>query len=210
MSKQGLELIINRNQFYWESTRRLELAIFLLMILILLLIGFVLYQGSTYPGNKYIVTTPDGRPITIIPLNVPLQTNENVVAWAEKAVLFIYSFDFVNYRKTLQEAQVYFTPDGYQAFKAAYEVSNNLQAVRVNRQVVSVEITGDATLQRQGQITSDVPYSWNLQVPVIVTYQNSNNEVVKQVGNILMRVDRATTIVYPEGLAIAQMILQAQ
>lgn len=208
MAKQGLEHVLIRNEFYLTSCRRLSLAIFLLLILILGLIGFAIYQSSTFPMPKYFATTADGIPIHLVPLNVPLQTDEYVINWTEKTLLSIYSLDFVNYRRTLQDAQAYFTTNGYFEFRSAYQASNNLNAVKDKKQVVSAEITGPSKLLRAGQLSEDSPYSWNLEVPMTITYQNSENDIIKQIGTALVRVERASLIVHLEGLAIAQLILQ--
>jgi intracellular multiplication protein IcmL len=210
VEKKGLERIFVRNYFYWESTRRLELAIFLLFFLLLALNGFYYYLESTEPAPQYFPTTADGRPIRPMPLDLSLHPTNYVVTWAENAILNIYSLDFVNYRQTLQDAQVYFTLKGYLEFKQAYSASNNLEAVRQKRQVVSARITGPTQVLNEGIFEEGTPYSWNLDVPVEVIYQNSENEVITQVGRILMRVQRASLLVHPEGLAIAQLILQAE
>lgn len=210
MAKQGLEHVLVRNEFYRISCRRLSLALFLLLILIIGLFGFAIYQSSTFPMPKYFATTNDGIPIRLVPLDVPLQSDEYVISWTEQSLLSIYSLDFVNYRRTLQDAQMYFTTNGYYEFRSAYQASNNLNAVREKKQVVSAEITGPTKLLREGLQSEDSIYSWNLEVPITVTYQNSENDIVKQVGVALVRVERASLIVHLEGLAIAQLILQAE
>lgn len=209
--KQGLEHVILRNHFYWESCRRVELAVVLLFVLIVGLFAFISYQSSTFPPPQYFATTPDGRPIPRITLNVPLQTPATVIDWSEKAITKIYSLDFVNFRRTLQDAQIYFTLRGYLEFKQAFNASRNLEAVKENRQVVSAEIVGVTKLIREGQLTDSSPYSWNLEIPITVTYQNSNPDstVIKQTGKALIRVERTTLVAHAEGIAIAQLILQA-
>lgn len=207
---QGLEHVLKRNQFYWENYRRMGLVFLFLILNTLGLFGFILYQQSTFSTPKYIGTTPDGIPIPIIPLNYPYQPTDFVLAWAVKAVKQIYSLDFVTWRKSIQDAEVYFTPKGYFDFMIALKESSNIQALIQRKQVVSASITSNPQLLRQGQIQSDLPYSWDLQIPVTVTYQNSNDEVITQVGVINMRVERESTLRHPEGLAIAQLVLVAK
>lgn len=210
LKNQGLPHVLTRQRFYRQSFRYVELIVVLLIFLIIGLIAFIVYQRSTFPPPKYFATTPDGVPIARIPLNVPLLTPDAVVVWAEKAIIDIYSLDFVSYRRTLQDAQVYFTLQGYFEFKNAYQASRNLEAVKEKRQVVSAKITGPSKLVGHGPLTENGTYSWNLEVPVTVTYQNSVNEVIQQVGVVLMRIQRASLVEHPEGVAIAQLILQAE
>lgn len=211
MGAQGLEGVLKRNQFYYQNYRLLGGVIVLLMLLLLSLLTFVFYQKSVWPKPKYFATTPDGVPIPVIRLDLPLYEDPTVVLnWAARSVVSIYSLDYVTWRKTLQDADVYFTPSGYQAFLNALKASTNLEAVKAKRQVVSLEITGAPQLQRQGQLNPSVPYSWDISMPVTLTYQNSANEVIKQVGTILVQVERTSLLRYKEGIAIAQLVLQTQ
>lgn len=209
MERHGLERVLARNQFYWENYRRLSVIFFLLLLLVIVLSGFVFYQRVAWPKPKYFAATPDGRPIAVVRLDVPLYEDVNVVLdWGAHAVTAIYSLDYVTWRYTLQSIDRYFTPKGYQDFLAALKVSTNLEAIKAKRQVVSATITAAPKLNRAGQLSADVPYSWDLQMPVTVTYQNSENEIIQQKGGVLMRVERASLLRYKEGLAIAQLVFQ--
>jgi Type-IV b secretion system, inner-membrane complex component len=211
MGSHGLETVLKRNQFYYQNYRLLGLLIFLLGILLLSLLTFSFYQRSAWPKPKYFATTPDGVPIPIVSLDQPLYEDPNAVLnWSARAVIAIYSLDYVNWRKTLQDAEAYFTLTGYQAFLAALQASTNLEAIKAKRQVVSVEIRGAPQLTRQGQLDPTVPYTWDIAMPVTLTYQNSENEVIKQVGTILMQIERTSLLRYKEGIAIAQLVLQTQ
>lgn len=209
MERHGLERVLARNQFYWENYRRLGMIFILLLLLVFALSGFVFYQRVVWPKPKYFATTPDGRPIPVVRLDEPLYADPAaVINWASEAVLAIYALDYVTWRKTLQSIDVFFTPKGYQDFLAALKISTNLEAIKANRQVVSAAVTAPPKLDRAGQLSADVPYSWDLTMSVTITYQNSENEVITQKGIILMRIERASLLRYNEGLAIAQLVLQ--
>lgn len=210
MSKKGIETILNRNHFYWESTRRLELAIVLLILVFIGLCGFSYYLYRTAPPPKYFPTSADGVPIQPVPLNDPFHPTDYVINWAQNAILRIYSLDFVNFRLNLQESQIFFTTKGFLEFKHAYYISNNLLAVQRKKEVVSAAITGQAVVQSEGVSPETGIYRWNLNIPVTITYQNSANEVINQVGRILMWVQRASLLIHAEGLAIDSLILQAE
>jgi len=210
MAKQGLERVLIRNQFYWESYHRVCMSILLMLTIIIGLLGFVYYKSKTPPLPKYFPTTPDGKPIQLVPFNEPLQTSDFVLDWAVKSVLSLYSFDYVTYRKVLQDAQTFFTVKGHFDFMLALKASNNLEAVKAKKQVISSEVIGKPLLTREGQLAENAPYSWDIQIPLAITYQNSENEVIKQQGIVLMRVDRGFTLRYQYGIAIAQLVFQVQ
>lgn len=209
MERHGLEHVLARNQFYWQNYRRLSMIFVLLLLLVFILSGFIFYQRVAWPKPKYFATTPDGRPIPVVRLDQPLYQDANfILNWGSRAVLTIYALDYVTWRYTLQSIDGYFTPKGYQDFLVALKVSTNLESIKGNRQVVSASIMAPPKLNREGQLSVDVPYSWDLEMPVTIIYQNSESEVIQQKGMILMRVERASLLRYKEGLAIAQLVFQ--
>lgn len=208
-NKQGIEHILERNRFYYENYRLLGVSIFLMIFLVFGLAGFALYQHFTPPPPVYFATTPDGRPIPIIPLDEKLHPADFVLEWAKKAVVATYSLDFVSYRQSLQQAEVYFTWQGHMDFMEAYRVSNNLEAIRVRKQVVSAEIRGPGQVTTEG-LDADNIYTWALTIPVTFIYQNSEGEVIRQLGRTVLKVQRDSLLRHPEGLAIAQLVFNAE
>ncbi len=181
----------------------------LLLLLTFMLFGFILYLYKTPVKPKYFATTPDGVPIKLVPYNMPFQTDDFVMNWAKNIVVPIYSMDFLTYRKTLQDNAQYFTWLGHANFLAGLKASNNLEAVKTKKQVVSVEVTGPVTLRFSGQRDSDQPYSWDVSFPATFTYQNSLNDIIKQSGTFYMTIVRDSTLRYPDGIAISQIIFEA-
>lgn len=210
MPEHGLERVLVRNQFYWEAYRRVSFLMLALGIVIVGLLGFVIYQAKTVLESQYFPTTPDGRLIEIVNLTLPLQTPEFVLNWTVQSTLDLYSFDYVTYRRALQEAQSFFTRKGYVDFMKALVASTNLEAVKAKKQVVSAELVGDPKVIRQGQISELEPYSWDLSIPLVITYQNSENEIIRQKGISLVRVERVSTLRYEAGIAIAQSVFQVE
>jgi hypothetical protein len=209
MEGHGLQRVLIRNQFYWENYKYLALAAVFLFLNLLLLAGFIGYQRITWPKPKYFATLPDGRPIPVVRLDIPYYDDAApVLNWAKKAVEAVYLLDFVTWRKTLQDAEEYFTPKGYQDFLIALKNSTNLEAIKTKHQIVSPTFTGPPKLLRQGQLSYDMPYSWDIQIPVTITYQNSADEVITQDGIISMQIERASLLRHKEGLAVAQLVLQ--
>lgn len=210
MLEHGVERVLVRNEFYSEAYQRLCLMLLLISAMIVGLTGFVIYQAKTTPAPQYFPTTPDGRVIDIVNLTLPLQTPEFVSDWTVQSILELYSFDYVTYRRALQEAQSFFTRKGYDDFMSALLASTNLESVKANKQVVSGELIGPPKITREGQLSEDQPYSWDLAIPLSITYQNSENAVVKQSGVCLVRVERASTLRYDAGIAIAQSVFQVE
>jgi len=210
----GVERVWARNLYYLHSYHRMVFIFLLILFLIVGLICFSIYLSNTPPTPKYFPTTPDGKPIKMEPLNKPLQTTEFVENWTIQQVLILYSFDYITYRKALQDASTYFTPLGHMDFISALKASTNLEAVTAKKQVVSSEVTGPAKVTREGQVTPEVPYTWDLEIPLTITYQNSESEkkedIIRQKGAAIVRVSRGSTLRYVDGIAIAQLVFEVR
>jgi hypothetical protein len=211
VSTQALERVFNRNEFYRQGYKELCIILVILLSVILSLLGLVVYQQALAPRPYYFATTPDTRPIQVIRLDQPLYEDQNaVIQWTTQAVIELYSLDYVTWRQSLQNAADYFIPAGYQAFIHALKASTNLEAIKAKRQVVSASISDTVTITREGQLTPNVPYSWDINVPVLIVYQNSTGEIIKQKGTVFAKVERTSLLRYEAGLALSQLILQAE
>lgn len=211
MTARGLERVWARNEFYRQMYRQLCIALIILLSFILFLIGLLVYQGVVSPKPYYFAARPDARPVRVVRLDQPLYEDPNaIIEWTSQAVIDLYSLDYVTWRSTLQNAADYFIPEGYKAFMRALKASTNLEAVKAKRQVVSATVTDSVKISRQGQLTVNDPYSWDLELPVLVVYQNSTGEMLKQKGTVFARVQRTSLLRYESGLALAQLILQAE
>ncbi len=206
---RGIEQVLRRNLFYEKAYRELCILITLLLGLIVLLTCLITYQRASWPRPVYFATDTGDRPLSIVRLDEPYYQDSNLVLdWATNAVLAIYAMDYVTWRQTLQNAADYFVPAGYQAFMRALQASTNLEAIKAKRQVVSASVTGESSVVRAGQLSPELPYSWDLKIPLLVIYQNSANEIIKQSGTILARVERTSLLRYKDGIAFSQLILQ--
>jgi hypothetical protein len=211
VSARGLEHVLNRNAFYQQRCRELSVVLVLLLSVILFLLGLLVYAQVIAARPRYFATTPDARPIAVVRLDEPLYADPNaVIQWTSQAVLDLYSLDYVTWRRSLQNAADYFIPEGYKAFMQALKASTNLEAVKAKRQVVSASITGPVTIVRQGQLNPQAPYSWDLNIPLLVVYQNSEGEMLKQKGSVFAQVQRTSLLRYEAGIALTQLILQAE
>ncbi len=167
----------------------------------------VAVYNATHPlSPRYFATTPEGRILPIIPLNQPNVNTPDLLAWASSAAVAAYSYDFVNYRRELQVASEYFTPEGWRKFIKALSDSNNLTAVKSKRLIVSAEPTGEAELVKQGLFNG--AHVWRVKIPLRVTYQNSE-QYSKQDVVVSMLVTRLPNINSRDGIGVAQFVVSA-
>lgn len=201
-----LEKIHRRNAFYARSYRDL---IILTLCLLLVFLGFAIwsvYLFNLKPQAIYFATTPEGKLIDDPPLNQPSMPNQAVMSWAEKVAILVYDFDYLNYRQSLQDLRQYFTQNGHADYLKALAFSTNLEAVKKNKQVVSGEVNGKSTVVKEG--VQNGTYYWVLNLPLLISYENSQGKIYRQNVKATMTVVRASTLEYPQGLSVHQIILE--
>ena len=207
MADKAIELVYLRNNFYRDNYRRV-----LFVLLILVVTNIVLALGAIHviknpPMPKYFATNDDGRITLLHPLSAPVLSLNALNEWAARAATAAYTFDFVNYRKSLQDASVYFTASGWRSFEQALVNSNNLKLVITQKLVATAVPTGAPVVLKRGVLNG--AYSWQVQMPMLVTYQSASMNV-KQPMLVTMLVRRVDVSNNPGGIAISQFIASSE
>lgn len=197
--QEALELIKLRNNFYRDSYRRV-LGVLLIMVLInVALLGLLGYMLTHRPQPQYFATTSDGKVIRMYALSEPLVTSAELLQWATVAATSANTYDFVNYRKALQDASEYFTPTGWREFQNALKSSNNLDTVISKKLTVSAVATGAPIILDRGLING--VYKWKVQLPLLITYESASTNL-SQPMIVTMLITRVSTLDTPKGIAI--------
>lgn len=200
---EALKIVTMRKNFYRDNYRRVVIAV-LFLIFINLALVFILYYLSTHrPEPKYFATSADGRITPIYPLTAPMVSDSALLQWANQAAVAAYTYNFATYRKELQDASEYFTPEGWGDFETALESSRNLETVINKKLVVTAVATGAPVILDRGILTGH--YSWKVQMPLLVTYESAST-TIQQPILVTMLVTRVSTLNVPKGIAIAQFV----
>lgn len=201
----GLELVRFRNFFYRDGYRKSMSALLLSLMVNMVLLGLVVFQFLTKPAPVYFATQTNGSLIEIQPLTEPLVRQETLLTWATRAAVTAYSFNFVDWQNDLNNAQQYFTATGFKNFVDALKASGNLDTVVAKRLVVQATVVDVPRIIQQGLIQGR--YAWKIQIPMLVKY-TSASEDLRQPILVTMLIARVPTTQYPEGIAIAQFVVQ--
>lgn len=205
MKTGGLELVMLRNSFYRDNFRRLMVFCLILLGIIAGLMGYIYYLQTHQPTPKYFATTHDGKLIPLVPLNQPNLSTNALLQWAVEAATAAYTFNFVNYRKALQDSRVYFTRLGYQNFLKALTDSRNLEAIQTRKLIVSAVPTGAPIILREGTTSAGL-YAWQVQFPMLITYQSSSDTQARNYM-ITMLITRVPTLESAKGVGIASFVI---
>lgn len=162
------------------------------IILVLVLLLFFGTWLFFFPKYRYIATT-DNRAICAVNSQVsPDIMDPEVTDFARAAVLHAYSYDYVNYRQTLNDvANRWFTDNGRKAFWRSLDDSQNLDKVIKGRLTLRATLSNDPQLQRTGK-DAQLRDWWEVVVPIWISfYQNGEQEPVsRQQFNAVVRVVR--------------------
>jgi intracellular multiplication protein IcmL len=204
MSEDALSSITLRNDFYRDGQRKI-----ILIVLISLLANFVLGTTLIYiithpPEPRYFATSINGRITPLFPLSEPNQSDSAVLQWANQAAIASFTYNFVNYRSELQASSGFFTSNGWDQFLSALKQSNNLDAVKFKKLIVSAVATRAPVILQKGLLNGR--YSWRIQMPVLVTYQSAS-EFTQQNNVVTMLITRVSTLNSPRGIGISQFVV---
>lgn len=203
MADDALTAVTLRNEFYKDSQRRVILALLcsVIMNVVLLMVAYYMYRHV--PAPQYFATSINGRITELIPLDEPNQSDASIRQWANQAAIAANTYNYVNYRDELQAASGYFTGEGWQQFIKALEESNNLDAVKAKKMIVSSVATRTPVILQKGLLNG--VYSWRVQMQILVTFQ-SPSEFAQQNNTITLLITRISTLNSPKGIGIAQFI----
>jgi intracellular multiplication protein IcmL len=204
MAEDALTTVTLRNEFYRDSYRRVLLILLLSLVINLFLGGILIYMITHPPKPKYFATSINGRITPLFPLNEPNQSDSAVLQWANQAAIAAYTYNFVSWRKELQAASGFFTARGWKQFLDALQSSNNLDAVRSKKLIVSAVATQAPIILQKGVLNGS--YSWRVQMPILVTYQSAS-EFTQQNNVVTMLITRVSTLNSPRGIGIEQFVV---
>lgn len=204
MAEDALTAVTLRNTFYRDGQRKVILVLLLSIIVNFLMISLLIYLVTHPPIPKYFATTIKGRITPMFAMDEPNQSDSAVLQWTNQAAIAAFTYNFVNYRTELQASSDFFTSSGWTQFLKALEDSNNLDAVKAKKLIVSAVATSAPIILQKGLLNGR--YSWRIQMPLLVTYQSAS-EFSQQRNVVTILVTRISTLNSPRGIGIAQFVV---
>ena len=204
----ALVLVYLRNEFY-KTKYYFVLGVYLLSLIVILVLGGVLVfilKNPTHP--LYFATDDVGRLIKDVPLLQPNMSTAEVSDWTVHAVEAAYSYDFINYRGQLQDAQKYFTNYGWYSYMNGLRASNNLLALSQRKMIIIAKVVDKPKLIIEAVLAN--AYAYKFEMPVLVSYllPPYDNKPQSRFANPLLVsviVQRQNILQSDKGLAILQM-----
>ncbi|MCX7118038.1 MAG: type IVB secretion system apparatus protein IcmL/DotI [Legionellales bacterium] len=204
MADDALTAVVLRNNFYRDGQRKMILILLVSLIANFVLASMLFYIITHPPAPKYFATSINGRITPLFALNEPNQSDSAVLQWANQAAIAAFTYNFVNYRSELQASSGFFTAEGWDQFLSALQQSNNLDAIKAKKLIVSAVATRAPIILQKGILNGR--YAWRVQMPLLVTYQSAS-EFSQQNNVVTMLITRVSTLNSPRGIGIAQFVV---
>ena len=135
-------------------------------------------------------------------MSEPGISNAELLDWVTKSAIQLYSYDYVNYKKSLQDASTVFTGEGWESFQSALVASRMLKTVIQEQLVMTAVPTGAPMIVEQGKLGGK--YTWKVQIPMLVKLSGgvSINKPVK----VSMLVQRVSLVNNPKGIGVINFV----
>ena len=119
----------------------------------------------------------------------------------------MFDYDYINYRRTLQDLRNYFASGAHELFMKALFESKNLESIKDGMRVVRANIVSEPVLKKVGVVNNR--YAWQIFVPVDIFYENITDEPLIQKVTAKLWVLRVSTLQSPFfGLSIVVVNLE--
>lgn len=203
---QAVGSVMVRNEFYRDGYRSiLKIAVIEAMVILALVGAMYFVIEAHQPENRYFATTEDGRLVPMVALSEPNLSIPALMSWSAQASTEVMTFGFNDYKRRLQEASRNFTRVGWVGFTNALERSRIIEMVEANQQVVSAAPASAPILISEGVV--DGRYQWQVQVPLVVTYQ-AGASVRSDKLMVTLTIVRVPRLESSSGVGIEQWIAQ--
>tara|TARA_R110002110_G_scaffold195770_1_gene405459 strand:+ start:75199 stop:76071 length:873 start_codon:yes stop_codon:yes gene_type:complete len=185
-----------------KSSNSKTMFALLLIIICSSFTGYYYYYYKAQPSSIVFIPKSDATPAA---LNQP--KNSEVLKWAPKASIAALAYDFVNYQKSLKNAEQYFTKDGYTQFLKHLESSRSLEVVKKKELVVTAVLTGKPVIIKEG-MSSVGQYAWLVQFPIRKEYLGASEKFSQNlIVNLLITHD--SNLASEKGLRINSLVEHA-
>ena len=193
-----------------QTIRLMAGAVIVTSLISTIVLGFSIWVLLNKPSPIYFATRTDGELVHLVPLNEPHLSSTQILHFATQAITRANTFDFAHYKTQLTEVRQYFTDEGFDAFVKDLNDSGNLQLV-IERRMTTSAVANGGSIIAQGRTGNrrDGTYLWRVQVPLVVTYESSQE---RQTQNLIVQVDitRVPTWSNSWGVAVKRFVTRSE
>ena len=180
------------------------------LLMISLLINLLLFGSTAYffmaqskVRSFYFASTSDGQLIRMYPLGTPVLTDSAIEGWTSRNIPKLYNLNFVQLRRQVLGLREYFTPFGWSQFTHAF--GPELRRIQSSKLIVSATPTNVPVITQHGVFNG--VYSWQVQIPVVVSYQAGDTQTTQHVI-VRLILQRTNSLASGQIVGISQIVVQ--
>lgn len=176
-----------------------RVALALVLVIIALVVAVYYRVSVVIPHDRYYAETASGQRMQMTALPEPYINNPLLLDWAAMAATEILNFGFNDIDERFAQSRRYFSPEGWESFRASFAKSEVLRDVRAYQQVITAIPRTPPSILAQGKNAGKD--GWLIEVPIIMTVRVAGAERMMR-SSVRMFVVRLPTSVNPAGLGI--------
>lgn len=201
--KENLDKNLNTNRKLF--TYSIASNLLLLLLLIMMIIAFF-----AYPKTRYIPTKNAAEICEVTPENNPTLTDATISEFGKDAILNLYTFDYVNYEKQMNNTlDHFFTPNGRAATVKAMEEAGVTKYATDNALTFRATAMNSARIEERSKDSDNNTY-WVVRFPMVLDiYSGKTAPISTQKHLVTVRVVAKTaTAQNPNGLGVSSVTLE--
>lgn len=205
MADEDLGVVEIQDNFYRDSFNKVVICIILTCIAIGLMIAIAIYLHYTKPIPTTFFVEKEWRVQPVVPVDQPYLAEPSMLQWVGEFLPKAFVFDFNHYNEQLEEAQQYFTANGWKVFLNHLNNYVSYNNVTTNKLFVTGRAGGAPSVIKEGLYPGG-RYGWWVGMPVIIdfaSYTQSNSRTL----TIQVAVVRVSTLNNLNGVAIDNVIV---
>lgn len=172
-----------------------------------LLVAWFMEHSLDNPSPQYFSATETGQLLKEGPLDQPTIAQNVLFNWVTEAMLTISSFNFMNFQQVIQKSAEYFTPEGYESYKAVFQDSKIQEYVINNKLILIGTPTGAPQITKEGVFADR--YLWKMTMPILFQYRNVHTSSNEQVTATLL-IMRVPTSESANGILIRKIDIESK
>ena len=136
-------------------------------------------------------------------LNSRLFSRQDLLMWVQEVVGNIYTFNAVTYKQKFDYMLTNdFTSNGASSFRQTLDDSQLLKQVITQQLNLTGLVSGQPVILQQGPLMGQ--YTWKVQMPVLLTFENANQMATKRIIVTVLIVNVPTQD-SPQAIAIQEL-----
>jgi intracellular multiplication protein IcmL len=163
-----------------------------------------------FPKYRFIATTDNKAICEVNTQKQGVITPATLEDFAKEAAINIYSYDYINYRRILNDAlNRYFSAEGRKGFLQSLDKSRNLELVIKGRLIMHSYSTATPQLESEG--TDRGNHFWSIQVPLAIEFYVGGTGTPTNVQDFTAEikvVQEEASALNPKGMAVDSIVLK--